>query len=384
MTDTFPDAVPGGDEDGSPDEAGDSAVRDRRVLALYHRVVDNSPDIIYYLDNSGRVAWVNPSAFRFFGYDDPAGIIGQPFVNYIHPDDRELVLTSFLEAVRTHRENTTGLVFRLLKAGGDVVWVELHSQMIFDEDGNYFDEVGACRDISERRKAEDELNRVNAELRAYAQVVSHDIKTPLTAIQLALDMIRRLLDDEHSEEAMDQAREMVGVLDRNVEQANRLVSDLLTLAEAGLVPDDYSELDVTQLVHRVVEELAGSIEERGARVDFDADLGRVCANRTQLYQVFSNLVRNAVVHNDSPEPRVEISFLGVTADGGYHYRVKDNGSGIQEDYMDRVFDLFFKGTTGVTGLGLAIVRKIVDASGWDISVRNEGGASFELILYDRG
>ncbi len=356
---------------------------DLRSLALYHRVIDNSPDIIYYLDNIGRVAWVNPSALKFFGYDDPVGITGQPFINYIHPDDRELVLTSFLEAVRTHREETRGLTFRLVKAGGDALWVELHSQMIFDENGNYFDEVGVCRDISERKRAEDQLKRVNEELRAYAHVVSHDIKTPLTAIRLALDMLRRLLDAGHSEETVDQAREMVGVLERNVEQAGRLVSDLLSLAEAGLVPDEYSELDVTELVGRVLEELAGSIEEKGVRVAFDADLGRITANRTQVYQVFSNLVRNAIVHNDSPEPMVEVSLLGETGDGGYRYRVWDNGGGIPEDCLDRAFDLFFKGKTGVTGIGLAIVRKIVETNGWNISVRNEGGACFDLTIYDR-
>ncbi|MFH1150864.1 MAG: PAS domain-containing sensor histidine kinase [Actinomycetota bacterium] len=384
MTDSGLDAGAAGGVDSAAGTAGDYA-GDVRKLALYRRVVDNSPDIIYYLDNLGRLAWVNPGALKFFGYEDASEIIGQPFTNYIHPDDRELVLTSFLEAVSTHRENTRGLVFRLLKAGGDVVWVELHSQMIFDEDGNYFDEVGACRDVSERKRAEDELRRANAELRAYAQVVSHDIKTPLTSIQLAVDMLRRLADGKPDEEGSSvQVAELIDALERNVAQANRLVSDVLTLAEAGLAPEDCSELDMSELVGGVLEELAGSIAQRGVRVVSDADLGRLTANRTQVYQVFSNLIRNAIAHNDNPEPVVEISFLGDADDGGHRYRVGDNGSGIPEDCLDSVYDTFFRGKTGRTGLGLTIVRKIVETNGWNINVYNEAGACFELTFYDRG
>ncbi len=123
----------------------------------YHEIFDNSPDVIYHLNERGEVITVNSSLLSFFGYEDDSEIVGKSFVEFIHPDDRDSVVCSFIEAIKAKRETTAGLTFRLLKRSGEPVWFELHSRMMFDENGNYHKEVGILRNITDLMQAKESL-----------------------------------------------------------------------------------------------------------------------------------------------------------------------------------------------------------------------------------
>ena len=127
--------------------------------ARYRNLVENSPDLIYVLDDLGRVQQVNRVGLNMFGYASEEDIVGQDFTRFVHEEDREMMVTSFLDAMQTHRKRTAGLVFRLLKKDGSVVWSELSSHMFFDDQGRYIEEVGVVRDITERRLGEERLRR---------------------------------------------------------------------------------------------------------------------------------------------------------------------------------------------------------------------------------
>ena len=121
----------------------------------YRTLSNNIPDIIYSLDKMGNVIAVNKSTERY-GYAVDI-IVGNPFPDIIHPDDREMVVNSFFKAIKDHREYTRGLQFRVLAKNESVNWVELASHMRFDEQGRYLQEEGVLRDITERKQAEDKL-----------------------------------------------------------------------------------------------------------------------------------------------------------------------------------------------------------------------------------
>ncbi|MHB8896749.1 MAG: sensor histidine kinase [Candidatus Geothermincolia bacterium] len=358
----------------------ETALGDKHLLERYMRVLDNSPDIIYYLDNLGRVVWVNPTGAELLGYRDLEGAVGQPFTAYIHPDDREQVMNSFIEAVQTHRDTTSGLTFRLITGEHVLTWVELHSHMLFDENGVYKDEVGACRDVTARKLAEEELSRANEELKLYARVVSHDLKGPLSAIKLGCEVLRKYLCLEHTEQTRDSIIDLADLLDRNVDRSIHLISDLLALAEVGRAPSDITDVDIATVVRTVLDEHSAAIETRGVRLLIDDDLGVVTANEIHVYQVFSNLISNAIKFNDNPEPILQVSCLGPTSEGYCGYRVRDNGSGISEEHLDAIFDPFFKGDTGDTGIGLSIVKKIIRTGGGDIRAFNDKGACFDFTF----
>ncbi len=129
----------------------------------YRRLVENIPDIIYSLDKFAKITAVNLPASGFYGYKIDE-ILGKDFSTFIHPEDKDRMVQSFIEAVETHREWTRGLQFRVVSKDGLTHWVELNSHMQFDGDGNYKREEGVLRDIDDRKKAEEALQEINREL----------------------------------------------------------------------------------------------------------------------------------------------------------------------------------------------------------------------------
>ncbi|HEY5494035.1 MAG TPA: HAMP domain-containing sensor histidine kinase, partial [Candidatus Anoxymicrobiaceae bacterium] len=245
--------------------------------------------------------------------------------------------------------------------------------------------------VSERegleRKVEErtaELARSNLELDGYAHTVSHDLRGPLASIELAASMLTDMLKDEQQQDAREQMSEVLDQLRKSTDRSFSLVDELLALAEAGQHPAAVEKVDVGDVVSQVLLERAHMIEARGARVILDDGLGTLLASPTHIYQLFSNLITNAIKHNDSPEPVVEVRRLEEDEGGGLRYQVADNGPGVADADFPRIFEPFFKGKGGETGVGLATVQKIVQQYGGTISACNEevGGACFEFVLHD--
>jgi signal transduction histidine kinase len=131
----------------------------------------------------------------------------------------------------------------------------------------------------------------------------------------------------------------------------------------------------------VLADNADRIREKGITVELGPSLGEVVASPTQIYQLFSNLVRNSIENSESGNPVIEISNLGV--EGTVHrFLVRDNGGGIPEEILGDLFTPFVKGESGGTGIGLSIVEKIIKAYGGEIKAYNDNGACFELTLKD--
>lgn len=225
-----------------------------------------------------------------------------------------------------------------------------------------------------------ELAHLNRELEGYAHAVSHDLKGPLTDILLANELLRGKLEEQGAGGADEGIQMLVDAIKDNVKRSATLIDDLLALAEAGQVPAEVSDVDVCEVVGRVLRERAVLIEERGVKVKVDEDLGMLAASPTHVYQLFANLIGNAIKHNDSGTPIVEVRLLGSEPGGGAEYLVRDNGPGIPVDELDRVFVPFFKGKAGDTGIGLAIVQKIVELYRGEVEAFNDGGACFRFIL----
>jgi signal transduction histidine kinase len=245
------------------------------------------------------------------------------------------------------------------------------------------DLVDAKADLE--RKVEErtaELELANTELEGYAHTVSHDIKGPLSAVNLAASLLNDHLEGCTCGQSHPELREAADVILRNTEKAFLLIDDVLVLAEAGQVPANVSSVDISEILQRILDERSKALEERRVNVVLSPDLGRVSANATQIYQLFSNLLGNAIKHNTDPHPEITVSYLGEGEDGAHRYIVRDNGPGIRHEDMDRIFIPFFKGATGETGVGLATVDKIVKIYGGTIRAYNDDGACFEFTLFD--
>ena len=185
-----------------------------------------------------------------------------------------------------------------------------------------------ARDITERKHAEEELRRLNTELEGFARTVSHDLKTPLTSIKLAGDTLSRVWDmREEFEDVGAEIRRLAEVIALSTSQAETLMSDLLSLAFAGQEPEDVTEVDVYAIVGSILEERKALVEERNAEVLVEGAMGTIRANPTHVYQLFGNIIDNAIKHNRSAKPQVVVRYLG-SRPAGHTYVVKDNGPGI--------------------------------------------------------
>jgi len=204
-----------------------------------------------------------------------------------------------------------------------------------------------------------ELRRRTEQLEQFSSVVSHDLRNPLNVLSGYLDMVESDIPSSTYE-----------AMDRSVTRMESLIDNLLMLARRG---EAIGETEPTS-VAGVVEEAWQTIRAPDATLTIADDLGRVRADATRFRQIFENLFRNAVDHAG---PSVAIEVGSRTDEAGDGIYVTDDGPGVPPDAQGSLFDSGFS-TADSSGIGLAIVDRIVDAHGWEIDVRNDDGAVFEI------
>ncbi len=235
-----------------------------------------------------------------------------------------------------------------------------------------------------RQTALAERQAQEAEQMAYvgtlASGLAHEIRSPLNSLNLNMQMLQEeMATDERR--GVGSSDRLVAITRSEVARLERLVSDFLRYAR----PADLDLVDTTaaELLRHCTEVVAGKLRSEQVASEIDDRTGGAVfqVDREQVNQLLLSLVDNAVAAmNDCDHPR-----LGLRAeirDGSVVLAVSDNGPGVDEAERERVFDLFHSGRRGGTGLGLAIVRRIANAHGGEVRVRNDGrpGATFEVEL----
>ncbi len=234
------------------------------------------------------------------------------------------------------------------------------------------------QELEARLQKEKDLLAANTELKVFAHTVSHDLKGPIATMKLNME----LLQQRRSELSEAESGDMLDAIMRNVDKCYALIEDLLTLAESGQIPTSVEEVDVSSAVRRVLDDDRVELERRLVRVEISEPLGAIRADRTHVYQVFSNLILNAVRHNVKDGLRIEVSRPEDAEGGTHRFLVRDDGEGIPEELLDKLFEPFVKGESGGTGIGLAIVDKIIRAYRGTIRAYNDDGACFEFTIND--
>ncbi|RJP30881.1 MAG: PAS domain-containing sensor histidine kinase [Actinobacteria bacterium] len=335
--------------------------------------------MVFETDASGRITYVNEVAQRIFGYSQDDIAAGLTALDVIDPSDHGRITRAIGKLMDG---SSTGAVREYLarRKDGTVFPCVVYSVIISDEAGTPVGIRGILTDITERKLMEEELARINRELKVYAEVVSHDLRGPISVIQSASATLEGLMEDCADRDTVAKGDKVVGIIRNSSLSAEVLIENLLALAKAGQSPGEVSEIDVKEIVEKVLEDKAWPIEEKGVRVAVDDDLGRILADPTHVYQIFSNLIGNALSYNDNPDPQVGITH--EEEDGVHRYLVRDNGPGIPAEDIESVFLPLFRGKDGGTGLGLSIVEKLVSLYGGEIRAYNDGGACFTFTLRD--
>ncbi len=270
---------------------------------------------------------------------------------------------------------------------GDTRVVLWNSASLFEPDGRTIRAVIAQgQDITERKRAEERLRQYaahlaqsNKELEQFAYVASHDLREPLRMVTI----YAQLLEKNYRSRLDDDADEFIHYIVDGGTRMAALVDDLLEYSRVTSKARPFEPTDMNLVVGDAMKNLSAALEESGGVVKV-GQLPKVIADRSQMTQVFQNLIGNAIKFSGGGTPIVEIG--AKPGDGSYLFWVRDNGIGIDPAYFGKIFEIFQRLHTREeyegTGIGLAICRRIVERHGGRIWVEsgNHSGSTFYFTI----
>lgn len=359
--------------------------------ALLQALMDNMPDHIYFKDLQSRFIRNSRSQATLLGLNDPAQAVGKTDFDF------------FPHAARSYAEEQevmkTGKALLDLEEwvvwpDGRETWVSTTKLPLRNSEGQTIGIFGISHDITERKRAEQAIQQLNAdlekqtqqlqaankELEAFSYSVSHDLRAPLRAI----DGYTRILLEDYEPLLDAEGKRVCGVISSEARRMGRLIDDLLAFSRLGRKQMYSSKIDMRALATSVLNELL--TEANRERLDFQ--IGRIPSVRgdsSLIRQVWINLLANAIKFTSKKE-RAVIEVGCKTSKDELIYYVRDTGAGFDMEYANKLFGVFqrlhseseFDGT----GVGLAIVQRIILRHGGRVWAEGEveKGATFYFAL----
>jgi len=239
----------------------------------------------------------------------------------------------------------------------------------------------SIRDVTERRRYEEDLRRSNLDLQQFAFAASHDLQEPLRTITSSLELFRIEFAGKLGKDADEQIEQITNAAVR----MRQLVLDLLAFSQAARSEMKVTEIPLESVLAAVILNLQLAIQSSKASITFDP-LPAVFADETQLLRLLQNLISNSIKYCGPDPPRIHLSARRAGPE--WVFSVRDNGLGIDPQYADHIFTVF-KRLHGPeypgTGIGLAICKRIVERHGgriWLASAQGEG-STFYFTLPER-
>jgi two-component system CheB/CheR fusion protein len=359
------------------------AEREERIRLL----LDSTAEAIYGIDLNGMCTFCNPTCARVLGYESPSALIGKqmhPLVHHTRADGTPYPAeqSSIYEAMR-HRQEAHVDDEVLWRADGTCFPAEYWSHPIY-RDGDVLGAVVTFLDITERRRAEQEIQEGSRRREQFLAMLSHELRNPLAAILSATRVLEASV-------VPDQIRQEAGlVVERQAKHMARLLDDLLDVARItrGRIVLRNERVDLRDTTRSAVEALQPFLAEHDAKLELEMDEEPipVIGDPTRLQQVQANLLSNAAKYS----PRGGTIRLKVTRDGDAALiRVADHGNGIEPEMLPRIFDLFVQGdksldrTQSGLGIGLTLLRSLVGLHNGDVDAHSDGpgtGSTFTVRL----
>lgn len=353
----------------------------------YRLLVENQSDLVVKVDLEGRFLFVSQSYCAVFGKSENE-LIGNIFLPLVHEDDRKPTI----ETMKTlyHQPYKCYVEQRALTAKG-WRWFGWADKAVLNEEGNITEIIGVGRDITERKEYEAKIKELNEmleekvqkrtsqledaikELEAFTYSVSHDLRSPLRAI----DGFSRIIVEDYSEKLDEEGIRLLNIIRSSTAKMDNLINDLLLLSKTNKTSLKIVKTNIASLANSVYNEIAN--EEAVKSFKFNIlDLPIADADFNLMRQVLTNLLSNAIKYS-IPKEEKSIEIGGFRKENENIYYVKDLGVGFNDQYINKLFGVFqrlhnsheFEGT----GVGLAIVKRIVLKHGgrvWAESKVNEG------------
>jgi PAS domain S-box-containing protein len=362
---------------------------------MHRTLLDNLPAGVVVHGPDTAILFSNPMASELLGLSEDqlnGRTAMDPTWHFLREGGEVLPLEEYpVNQVVSSGQALENLVVGVIRpARTEPAWLLANAYPVRDASGDLVQVVVAFTDITDRKRATEELAartedlaRSNADLERFAYIASHDLQEPLRMVASYTQLLQRRYQGRLDSDA----DEFIGYAVDGATRMQRLINELLVYSRVGSQGSAFVETDLESVLADVLQVLTISIAESGADVTHDRMPTVVC-DSTQIGQVFQNLISNAIKFHGVDLPRIHV---GVESSGDeWVFSVKDNGLGIEPEYFDRIFVIFQRLQSRAdypgTGMGLAICKRIIERHGGRTWVESgEGiGSTFYFTLAAKG
>ena len=328
---------------------------------------------------------------RLFGFDPEKGMPSfEKFIERVHPEDQERMLETFQTSMRSGGD--LDLRYRIAVPGGPVRYMHAIGHLVLKPSGAPGEYVGIAIDITERRRSDQErerLRQLEADLAHMNRVsmmgeltasLAHEVKQPIAAAVTDANTCVRWLsrDDPDVEEGREAASRVV----KDATRAAEIISRVRHLFTKGT--PERALIDVNEIIREMIVLLGSdaTLYDVSIQTELAKDLPKVMGDRVQLQQVLMNLMTNSIDAMKDLDGARELIISSQAEDGHLMISVSDTGVGLPPKQADQIFDAFFTTKPQGTGMGLRISRSIVESHGGRLwaAANSPRGASFHLTL----
>lgn len=349
----------------------------------FRSLIENSADAIMIVNDRSEPVYLSTSVTRILGYK-PEDVTNIPIYNFFHPNDFE-ELKDLFKRVYTNPERTYTTEYRVRKKEGNYIWVEGTSTNML-----HIDAVNGVvinfRDIDDRKKAKDKLEATNRELRKsnseldkFVYSVSHDLRAPLSSMLGVIDLIESEVTSE--EMAVD-----VNHLKSSINRLDGFIKDILDYSRNTRTKVEAAEINFEDKLQEISQNLKYMNRTGGGpsiKIKVDGDTPFYSDN-LRIGMILNNVISNAIRYSD---PAKENCYVDVEVEVSEHnaeLTISDNGIGIEEENIGKLFEMFYrvsKKSVG-SGLGLYIVKEAVEKMQGRIAVESKlgSGTTFKITL----
>ncbi|MFH1320767.1 MAG: PAS domain-containing sensor histidine kinase [Bacteroidota bacterium] len=334
---------------------------------------ENEPGYCYMISTDGKILDINNSALNTLGYRKYE-IVGKPFLTTIYAlSSREKAKELFLKWLKTGQLKNEEL--NIITKHREERIILLSAVAIRDKEGNLLHSISIQRDITELKKAEEELMIKNRELNTFVYKASHDIRGPFSSISGITNLAKMNVKDPVSLEYFD-------IIEKSTKRLDKMLADLLQLSTSMQREVEIKQVNIRKLVNEVVDSLKHS--SKAENVDFKLKFGqkkKIGSDWQLLSSILQNLIENAIKYKGDIKPFVAVKVIDVNK--GVGIDVSDNGEGIPENMHENVFNMFFRGSerSSGTGLGLYIVKTNIEKLGGTIKMKSQVGKGTKFSIY---